>query len=88
MIYHLENGSEIIKCKEVRYYQWENKTLKYYPDFLVNGKIYEIKGYHSDKWEAKSKANPDVITLYRNEMEPILDYVITRYGKNFIELYE
>ena len=88
LIYHLDHGISIERCTEVRTYIWENKVRKYYPDFIVNGKIIEIKGYKTAQWEAKLGANPDVRVLYEKDLKIYIDYVIQKYGKNYINLYE
>ena len=48
----------------------------------------EIKGYKSLEWEAKHEANKDISVLYGLDLKPILDYVIEKYGKDFIFMYE
>ena len=61
----------------------------YIPDFVVEGRVVEIKGYRSSQWEAKLAHNPDVEVLYKNELTPVLDYVTSKYGDNFHDvLYE
>lgn len=87
LIYQLEHDAKIERCKEVRSYEWEGKQRKYFPDFVVEGKIVEIKGYKTKQWEAKQAANPDVICLYSNEMTPYINYVTEKYGKDYIKLY-
>lgn len=64
------------------------KVRFYIPDFLVDGKMIEIKGYKTEQWLAKLASNPDVKVLYKEDMLSILSYVETKYGKNFISLYE
>lgn len=61
---------------------------RYYPDFEINDKIYEIKGREGEKSRAKQKQFPDIIMLRHKEMLPILSYVKEKYGKDFIKLYE
>jgi hypothetical protein len=47
-----------------------------------------IKGYKTEQWLTKLKSNPDVKVLYEKDLEPVLDYVKSKYGKDFISLYE
>ena len=65
---------------------------KYYPDFqLLDGTIVEIKGYKSKQWQAKLDQLPKTVKLQilrKNEMKRILEYVIAKYGQDFISLYE
>lgn len=88
LIFAKDHNFSISKNKEFREYVWEGKIRKYLPDFIVNGKLVEIKGYKSNQWIAKITANPDVDVLYAAEMKPILEYVNLKYGKDFIRLYE
>lgn len=88
VIYHLEHNLYIERCKESRLYIYKGKTYKYYPDFITNEGIIEIKGYKNEKWYAKVEQNKDVKVLYKKEMQPYLEYTIKKYGKDFINLYE
>lgn len=88
VIYCLEHNISIRRNTERRTYFFNGKTRGYYPDFIVNSDLVEIKGYNSDEWEAKHAANPDVKTLYKEEMKPIIKYAVDKYGKDYIRLYE
>lgn len=88
VIYCLENNISIQRNTEKRTYFFKGKTRGYIPDFIVNSDLVEIKGYNSDEWEAKHAANPDVKTLYKEEMKPIIKYAVDKYGKDYIKLYE
>ncbi len=73
-------------------YKFEGKLHKYYPDFeLEDGTIVEIKGYWSKQWQAKLNQLPKdkrLLILGKNEMASILKYVKTKYGNDFIQMYE
>lgn len=43
-LYHRDNGFNIKRCERSFEYVYENETHKYFPDFDVNGVLYEIKG--------------------------------------------
>lgn len=87
--YYIEHNFNIERCKEKRKYIFENKEHFYFPDFITDEGIIEIKGWKSNQWEAKQQQNPDIKTLYGKEIKPYLDYVINKYGNNFWEvLYE
>jgi len=89
LIYHLDHNIDIQRCKEPREYVYNNEKHQYYPDFIVDDKIYEIKGYKSDISESKHIQNPDVIVLYKNEMKPYIDYVKKKYEvREIYELYD
>lgn len=83
------NNTPITRNMEKFDYIYNNRTRKYLPDFLVNGNYVEIKGYMDDRNKAKLDQFPHPIIIYDYYMmKPILDTIILRYGKNFIELYE
>ena len=82
---HNINVKRNTKCFE---YIYNDKTFKYYPDFNVNGTLYEIKGYENDKAKEKHKQYPNIIYLDKEKIKPYIDYVINKYGKNYVELYD
>lgn len=88
VIYHLDKNMKIERCKEVRKYTYKNKEHEYHPDFVTNEGIVEIKGYKTEQWLAKEEQNQDVKVLYKKDIKPYIDYVIEKYGVNFIELYD
>jgi hypothetical protein len=88
IIYCLDHGISIIRNTNKRKYIWEGAEYNYIPDFIVDGVLTELKGWSSPKWQAKKEYNPDVVVLYKEEMQPILKYVVEKYGKNYINLYE
>lgn len=88
VIYCLDHSINIVRNKEKRQYVWEGKVKNYIPDFIVNGVITEIKGYKTEQWMAKINANPDIKVLYKEDLDVIISYVKSRYGKDFIKLYE
>lgn len=88
ILYAKDNDFSITKNTEFRTYEWKGKIRKYLPDFIVNGRLVEIKGYKTEQWIAKYNSNQDVDVLYEDKMKPILEYVTEKYGKNFIKLYE
>jgi hypothetical protein len=64
-----------------------NKEKNYIPDFIVSGVLVEIKGWSTPEWEAKKLANPDITILYEKDLQMVFDYVINKYGKSYIKLY-
>lgn len=91
VIYNIEHDIKFERNKNKFEYEYEGKKLKYLPDFIIDGKYIEIKGYNNKQWEAKFNQFPKNETLevlMENEMKPYLDYVIEKYGKDFIKLYE
>ena len=88
VVYHLDNGIPIERCPDKRIYVFENQTRNYYPDFVVNSQIFEIKGYKTEQSKAKQLFNPDIILIDKESIKPYLDYTINKYTKDFITLYE
>jgi hypothetical protein len=88
VIYHIDNNIDIKRCTEVRTYILNGITKKYFPDFVVNGIIYEIKGINNDISKAKQLYNNDICFLFKNDLTKYIEYVKTKYGSNFIDLYD
>ncbi len=91
LIYCLENGKKIERCTEYFEYVFENKTHRYFPDFIVDGTYVEIKGFDTAKVKAKIEQFPkekEYKILYKADLSPVFTYVKTKYGENFINLYE
>lgn len=89
MIYCVEHNIQIARNKKAYEYELEGKKRKYSPDFIVDNEIVEIKGYVTEQWKAKlSQFKGPIKVLYGNEMQPIFDYVIAKYGKDFKTMYE
>lgn len=88
LIYCEEHGIAIERCAEIFEYEYEGKVRKYNPDFIVNGKYVEIKGYKTEQWKQKLAQFPyEIEVLYEAEMKPILEFVQSKYG-NFLSLYD
>lgn len=88
-IYNLENNIVFERNKRGYYYLFNNKIHKYYPDYKVGDTIVEIKGYETPKDKEKYKSiNTELKILYRKDIKHIIEYVINKYGKDFINLYE
>ena len=88
LIYHLDHNLPIRRCQFHREYEFEGKKYKYYPDFITDKGVIEIKGFNTPQWDAKHKANPDIIVLFKDDMVPYMDYVKSRYTNILEELYD
>lgn len=88
VIYHLDHDLKIERCKEPRKYIFNNKEHLYFPDFITDRGIIEIKGYSTSQWEAKQSQNPDIIVLFKKDMQMYIDYVKEQYGNSFDYLYD
>lgn len=88
VIYHLDNNLKIERCKESRHYIYNGKEHTYFPDFVTDKDIIEIKGYVTAQWEAKHQQNNDIIILYKTDIQPYIDYAKNKYGANLEILYD
>lgn len=92
LIYALDHGFHIIRNRDYWQYEFQNKIYKFYPDFRVNGRLVEIKGFKSELTEAKiSSVTEDIDVLYRKDLEHIFLYVEAKTGikrSKFYTLYE
>lgn len=89
VIYNLEHNISFERNKKGFEYVYENKTYKYYPDFILGENYIEIKGYLDKKNKCKiEQFSGKLIVLYKNDIKYTLDYTINKYGKDFIKLYE
>jgi len=91
--YHLYNNSNIKPCRIKIPYSYKGKNHCYHPDFIIDGKIYEIKGYHTKVVDIKTSAAKehgfDIDVLYYEELEPMLNILKETLKINdILELYE
>lgn len=90
VIYAVDHNLEFKKNTEKFPYEFNGETLYYIPDFiLANGEYVEIKGYQTDQVSAKIEHFPHVLTVLREqEIKQYLSYAVSKFGKNFTEVYE
>ena len=65
----------------------------YFPDFIINNTIIEIKGYHTDVVDVKAKSvcDFDLVVLYGSDLKVCFDYIKDKYNVsqcNIFELYD
>ena len=89
VIYCLDKNIKIKRNKEKFFYKYKEKILAYIPDFIVNDKLIEIKGFETEQTKLKylSVTRPLKI-LYKDDLKQVFEYVENKYGKDFIKLYE
>ncbi len=94
VIYCLDHNIDIKRFEGYYNYEFAGKTRKYFPDFIINDCIYEIKGYYTEQVTAKTLAVQDrpIKVLYREDLAEVFEYILNTYGKqvdkNIHELYE
>lgn len=86
-IYHKEHNLFVDRCTEIRSYTYNERTYKYYPDFVTDEGIIEIKGYLTERTNEKLKQNPDIKVLFYGDIKLYLDYVNEKYGNTFWEKF-
>lgn len=89
VIYNLDHNIRFERNVQKFKYTFENKIKNYIPDFILNNTYIEIKGFNTVEVDEKIKQFPHKIkVLYRMDLNIEFDYVLNKYGKNFIELYK
>ena len=94
VIYCLDHNIDIKRCHNHYQYDYLGKKHRYYPDFVVDGTIIEIKGFWTPQVEAKTLAVTDmpIKVLYYNDLIFVFDYIKEAYGKivdkDISDLYE
>lgn len=93
VIWCLDGGKDIKRNAQAFPYMIQDKVRNYYPDFLVDGELVEIKGYVSPITFTKISSVPRPVKLYsRLELQHVFDYIAQHYGKvvdrNIHELYD
>lgn len=68
VMYQLALGKEVKRCEQIRPYMFEGRIRPYYPDFEIEGVIYEIKGYFTPKDRVKRTSYPDIVWVERDEI--------------------
>jgi hypothetical protein len=89
VIYQIEHNIKFKRNTEKFIYFYNNLERKFIPDFIIDNTYYEIKGYEDVKLKYKIKYFPyDLKVLYGSDLEYIFNYVVEKYGRNYISLYE
>jgi YHS domain-containing protein len=86
-VFHDDHGIPLQRCWEQFPYQWKGEERIYVPDFKYNDHWHiEVKGYQEEKDKAKWRDFPHHLEVLKSdEIEPILDYVKSEYGRDFCE---
>jgi len=90
VMYCKDNNIDIARNKSFFEYEWNNNIHKFYPDFIVEGNLVEIKGYSTKQWKAKLNEFPTEISLtviYKEDIKKYIDYAEENYGEDFIKHY-
>lgn len=89
VLYNIDHDIKFDRNKEGFEYIFQDIKHKFYPDFIINGEYYELKGFMTPQQQAKIDQFPYKIYLIDKILiKPYIDYVVNKYGINFIGLYE
>ena len=89
LIYCLDHNINIKRNTVFYPYYYNGEKHNYLPDFLVDNKLIEIKGYKRDIDEIKLSAVKDkeIIILYPKDLKHISDYLKQTYNKDIDHIY-
>ena len=89
VIYNLEHGIKFERNKQGFEYEFNGEKHKFYPDFILeDGTYVEIKGAMTEQNKVKINSfNGSLNVLDKHGIKIYLDYVESKYGKDFIKLY-
>lgn len=76
-LFNKDNGSVVIRNHTDNFpYTDENgKLRKFYPDFIVNGLYYEIKGFLRPTDQCKMDQNPQVTFVFGDDIKPMIQWL-------------
>lgn len=89
LVWALDHDLPVVRCTNKFPYVFEKQLRSYLPDFVINNFFIEIKGYDTHQTNSKIEQFPEsLIVLRKEDLQPIFNYAISQYGKNYFELYE
>ena len=92
VMYLIDNNIEFTRNTSQSFlYYYNDSYHNFFPDFIIDGEYYELKGYESDVTNAKIRdfpADKAIHILYYKELKKYIDYAISHYGKEYYKLYD
>jgi hypothetical protein len=93
LIYNTDLGKDIQRCNLTFDYIMNEQARIYFPDFLMEDKIYEVKGRELDDVALKTQAVVDagyqIELIRKKEINPIIKFLKEKYKvKDLTELYD
>lgn len=86
IVYCLDKNVSIKRNTQKFDYTFDGKIKKYIPDFIVDDKYVEIKGYFTSEVEAKIHNFPSIIEIIGpKEIIPYIEYAKEKGGNNFYD---
>lgn len=93
LITNLDLGKDIKRCELIFEYKYNGKISKYFPDFIMDNIIYEIKGYEKEEVSCKTQSVLDsgykIEILREEEIFPLIRNIKKKYKiKDITILYD
>lgn len=93
LVYNKDLGKDIKRCDIQFTYSFNNEEHTYFPDFIMEDVIYEVKGRELEdvvfKTEAVIKNGYKIQLIRRKEILPIIKEIKTKYNlKDITKLYD
>jgi hypothetical protein len=82
----LDEGKLPVRNSQGFTYEFEGKSHRYFPDFLLEGQYIEIKGQKGSRWDSKvSQWNQkeSLIIIDNSLIKPYIKYAEEKFGKEF-----
>lgn len=65
------------------YFDSYGKQRKYYPDFVVDGALYEVKGQFREKDKLKKEQHPEVSWLFQDDIDRMAAELDEKLGRQW-----
>ena len=89
IIFCIDNEIPIQRNVEKFEYKFKGKKCYWIPDFILDNYYIEIKGWLNEQNKAKfQNFKKPLIILFKEDLKGVFDYVKSKYGNDFIKLYE
>ena len=95
IIYCFDHNIKVERNKEYFIYEYNGKKHRYYPDFVIDNVLYEIKGFSNGQLQFKlkslQKSGRTYKVLFQKDLKYVFDYIKETYNKvvdkNISDLY-
>ena len=88
VMYHIDSQIEFTRNTAPYKYIFNDRTFNFFPDFIIDGQLIEIKGYLDDKNRAKIQSVSGLKLILKEDIKPYIEYAERKYGKDFTKQYE
>lgn len=93
LIYNKDLGKDIQRCELTFTYFMDDQQHTYFPDFIMDNIIYEVKGYEKEDVQLKTQAVLDasykIDVIRKKEIMPIIKQLKKKYNvKDITTLYD